>query len=355
MLHLSILYKFSISYHPYIFRFSLVFDECVNKKFKEFSKDEAIVNQLKQLAASCLSVGKSRVIADAELPLVICLNHPESRLRLMATTQLFEVYNSEVFSEEPSFFKTAVLARLKDDEPAVVKECLRYPKSLLKILSKEDVHELLEEISERADDTYNLSPLYMKVLQDVDTSNDADQKLFYMTLAQVFTSIPSKKSSAVFSFFQDKEYSLDNHVLNAVKDTLQSWDKKAKNDASLLKLQISLLEKVSASFTYESFQNLWEFQTNLHQDHVLRFLSTLILLLNVQAKRFSLEEAVPFLLSREFNSTFEEEEFLDEDPLPYMLKKFITGIKTNKSFDVSLTDVCSCLFVKEVICKLIGN
>ena len=62
----------------------------------------------------------------------------------MATTQLFEVYNSEVFSEEPSFFKTAVLARLKDDEPAVVKECLRYPKSLLKILSKEDVHEGIE-------------------------------------------------------------------------------------------------------------------------------------------------------------------------------------------------------------------
>lgn len=269
----------------------------------------------------------------------------------MATTQLFEVYNSDVFSEEPSFFKTAVLARLRDDDSAVVKECLRYPKSLLKILSKEDVHELLEEISERADDTYNLSPLYMKVLQDVDTSNDADQKLFYMTLAQVFTSIPSKKSSAVFRFFEDEEYDLDNHVLNAVQEALQSWDKETKKDA-LLKLQMSVLGKVSGSFGFESFSNLWDFQAKLHKDHILRFLSILILLMNIQAYRFSLEEAVPLLLSSELNSTFKEEEFLDEEPLPYMLKKFTNGIKTNKSFDVSLTDICICFFVKEVICKL---
>ena len=337
-----------------IFRFSLVFDECINKKFKEYSEDKTAILELKKLAALCLSNGKSHVIADAELPLVICLNHPESQLRLAATAQLFEIYKSDVFSEEPSFFKATVLARLKDDEPAVVKECLRHPKSLLKILSKEDVHQLLDILSERADDTYNLSPLYMRVLQDVDTNNYADQKLFYMTLAQVFTSIPSKKSSAVFRFFQDKEYNLDNHVLNAMKDTLQSCDKKMKNNSSLLELQMSLVEKVADSFTFESFQNLWEFQANLHKDHILRFLSVLILLLNTQSGRFTLEEAIPLMFSRELHSTLEAEDFLNEDPLQYMLGKFFNDIKINNSFDVSLTVICSCFFIKAVICKLIG-
>ena len=332
-----------------------MFDECIKTTFQDYSEEDVSIHNLKVLAASCLSDGKSNVVADAELPLVLCLNHPESQLRLAATSQLFEVYKSDVFSEEPSFFKEAVLARLQDDDPSVVKECLSHRKSLLKILSKEDVHLVLDILSERTDDTYNLSPLYMKCLQDIDTSNQADQKLFYMALSQVFTSIASKKSNAVFRFFQDKECSLDNHVLNAVKETLQSYNNKMSDDASLLKILMSLVEKVANSFNIETFKNLWQFQSNLHEDHVLRFFSILILLVNTQSGSFTLEQAVPLAFSRDICSVSMANEFLGEMPLQYMMEKFIDPTKISKKFDASLTGICNCFFIKTVISKITGN
>jgi len=312
----------------------------MNSKFKDHEGDENILNKLKTLASRCLNRSKSAMIDDAELPLIICLNHPEEQFRLMAVKQLFEVYDSEVHSEEMAFFREAILTRLKSDEPVVIKEILKHPKVILNILTKEDVLLILEELSMRVDDTYNLSPLYMKVLKGIDSTQKDEQKLFFSVLAQVFTAISTRKSKAIFRFFQDDDYKLDHPILSALKKSLASVNK-LKEEAEILKIYLTLIENISKNFNWDLFKSLWDYQNSLMGNHILKFIALLILYTNCKAKKFDLLLCLGITASVNISNHVESaKDFLDEEPLPFMLKMFLSGMKEDKRFDSSLTSVC---------------
>lgn len=71
--------------------------------------------------------GTHRPVADKRTTLFLGLEHPQVQVRLMALEQVATLLESEDTEESSDFLVEAVLQRLRDDDPAVVKRALSVP------------------------------------------------------------------------------------------------------------------------------------------------------------------------------------------------------------------------------------
>lgn len=333
----------------------------MNLKFSEYKDDLIKSTRLKRLAQLCLSKDKVQILDDVDLPLILCLNHPEKEFRCLAVKQLFSTFKSGVYDYDKTFFKESVLARLQDDDADVVNAVLKNPKSLNKLLSVEDMKPIIEKLSERTDYVFNLDSLYLNVVKNLgDLDSDVQKEFFFSILGQIFLGVSGKKFYKMVNFFQSEDLDTNNPVFNGIKEALAMYTDK-ETESSVINTYHLLTEKVALKTDWNFVLSMVKYCESLPQNHILHFVTLLILLENLSSACFSVNQIMSLNLLR-YNSHHVPVDFLQtfnqcksvKNVKSYIFQKIHKSMKENDTFDNQLTGMALAFLVKFILPKLKG-
>ena len=295
----------------------------------------------------CLSPSRHKIVESAELPIVLGLNHPEPSIRADAVCHLLKSFESiDYEDDEIEFMKDAILARLKDDSVDVVNSVLKYPKTLSKILSGNDLQELCISLMNKTDYHFN-SEIVIITIERIDV-NLFESKFVYTLLNHLFYELAGTKNTTILGYFQTNNTKSCNPILMGIQKALANDESQKFNCKSCISIYHNLISSIAQEISESAdgmnvILKFWEFCKVLQPDHDLQFVIILLFneILSCKTKSF-VEGFVSKALQMNFKNFLKMD--LSEELLPalksfencdkennYLYKSFYTHLKQSKS------------------------
>ena len=184
------------------------------------------------LTTSCLSSAKYSFVSQADLPLVISLNHPEARIRSLAVEQLYELYNSNTHGYDHTFFPDALTARLVDDDSSVVNAVVSKPSILVAVLDSEQLINCIMKLMQRGDEDIQLNRLTVAAMKSIDSSSLASNDFAFGLFGHILHTIKKKGNRKLLSAMEEADCTSKHPLLKALHKAVKGLPLKALSKSS---------------------------------------------------------------------------------------------------------------------------
>ena len=335
-------------------RYSSQFDSNITFLFDKFNEnnDQDSLALLQKLIHVCLSSTKNQLITTSELPLVISINHPELTIRSSAIHCLFQSYKDSIDTYEESFYRNTILSRFADESPDVITALLKYSKQIVKVLSVNEIIEIVQRLMERTDHYFNVNELLTYIVKnfDMETVSSMNHSFVYVFFRQFLYGLTGKRHKKVVEGLAGVTISSSSPMLNGIFNTMKNIDKSLSSKSPQIVVNVfeKLFSNIADEFIRcengnEKFKHFWSYKNSLPHDHNIHFIG--LFLLNVlMTKRtdsliFQLDLSVSANLSKGHSNqdsqnilkTFISSEFSSN----FIMTEFYQIMKTESS-DISV-------------------